>query len=89
MPTIIFTNNLKRHLNCDSQQIDGETLAEVMSNLVATNAQLGGYIVDDQGRLRKHILVSIDNEIVKDRSHLTEVVQSDSEIYILQALSGG
>ena len=89
MATINFTENLKRHLKCPPQQIPGETLSEILKTLLSVNQQLGSYIIDDQGRLRKHILISIDNQLITDRIYLTDRVKPDSEIYILQALSGG
>ena len=89
MPLVTFTDNLKRHLECPPQKVSGSNLKEVLSAVFEDNSQLGSYILDDQGRLRKHILVSIDNELIKDRIHLSDPVQSDSEVYVLQALSGG
>ncbi len=89
MPKVTFTDNLKRHLECPPQQVSGSNLKQVLHAVFKNNSQLGTYILDDQGRLRKHILVSIDSEIVKDRIHLSDPVKSDSEVYVLQALSGG
>ena len=89
MATINFTNNLKRHLDCSSQNIPGETLKEVLTSLFSNNQKLAGYIVDDQDKLRKHVLISIDNEIISDSIHFSDALKPDSEIYIFQALSGG
>ena len=89
MPKVKFTDNLKRHLNCPPQQVDGETLMQALNKVFQDNPQLASYIVDDQGRVRKHIMISIDNELIKDRVHLTDPVEQNSEIYVLQALSGG
>ena len=89
MPKVTFTDNLKRHLECPPQDVTGDCLSEVLQAVFRDNTQLGNYILDDQGRLRKHILVSIDNELVKDRIHLSDKVKPESEIYVLQALSGG
>ncbi|TQV75656.1 MoaD/ThiS family protein [Aliikangiella marina] len=89
MPRVTFTDNLKRHIECPPSKVSGTNLKEVLDAVFANNAKLGSYILDDQGRLRKHILVSIDNELVKDRINLTDTVAGDSEVYVLQALSGG
>ena len=89
MAKVTFTDNLKRHLDCPQQSVNGETLAQVLDSVFTDNKRLGDYILDDQGRLRKHILISIDNELVNDRIHLSDPVRKDSEVYILQALSGG
>ncbi len=89
MATVNFTNNLKRHLNCSALEIEGKNLAEILQNLSSKQQELASYIVDDQGRIRKHILISIDEQLVQDRVFLSDPVKVDSEIYILQALSGG
>lgn len=89
LPTVNFTDNLKRHLDCPPQNVDGDNLHDVLTVVFRDNQQLKSYIVDDQFRVRKHILISIDNQLIQDRIHLTDPVRPDSEIYILQALSGG
>lgn len=47
------------------------------------------YVLDDQGLLRKHMIVFINGETVRDRDQLTDAVTDDAEIYVMQALSGG
>jgi hypothetical protein len=46
-------------------------------------------VLDDQGRLRQHVNIFIDGVMIKDRNHLSDPFQENSEIYIMQALSGG
>lgn len=89
MPTVIFTENLYRHIECPKQQVDGHTVAEALNEVFNENPKLAGYILDDQKRLRKHILITIDNQMISDRLELSDKVATDSEIYVLQALSGG
>ena len=89
MATIRFTENLKRHLDCAPQSIEGDTVSEIFRELFRQQTQLKGYLVDDQGRLRKHVLISIDNCLIQDKTLLSDPVARDSEIYIMQALSGG
>ncbi len=89
MPTVVFTSNLKRHLDCPPQQVSGGSLHDVLKSIFSDNPKLVSYIVDDQFRIRKHIMVSIDNQIIKDRIHLTDRVEPESTVYFFQALSGG
>jgi len=89
MATIIFTENLRRHIDCPQQTVEGDTLREVLNNLFSLNSALRGYVLDDQNRLRKHMLISIDGELINDRIYLSDPVKEQAEIYIIQALSGG
>jgi len=55
----------------------------------AAAPRLRGYLVDDQGRLRQHVNVFVDGEAIRDRLALADEVRGDSEIHVMQALSGG
>ena len=50
---------------------------------------LRSYILDDQGRLRRHVNVFVGGQMVADRLALSDPVGPRDEIYVLQALSGG
>jgi len=89
MATIIFTENLRRHIDCPQQTAEGNTLREVLDNLFSHNSALKSYVLDDQNRLRRHMLISIDGELISDRIYLSDPVKAQAEIYIVQALSGG
>jgi len=50
---------------------------------------LRGYILDDQGRLRRHVAVYINGQPAKDRVTLSDRIDRGDEIAVFQALSGG
>ena len=55
----------------------------------ADNGRARGYVLDDQGAIRTHIVVFIDGQPAQDRAHLTDCVGANSEVCVMQALSGG
>jgi hypothetical protein len=90
MPHVAFTSQLQRHgLDCSTQQVEGQTVREALDAVFAQRPALRGYILDDQQRLRQHVVVFLDGEPTADRTHLSERVLTQSEIYVMQALSGG
>jgi sulfur-carrier protein len=89
MATVLFTQHLRRHVHCPSVVINGDTVRHVLNNVFTDNPHLRGYILDDQGILRKHITIFIDGTMIADRDQLSDRVERDSEVYVLQALSGG
>ena len=89
MPRISFTANVQRHLSCPDAQVEGRTVGEALSNVFASNPKARSYFLDDQGALRTHVVVFVDGAAVRDRVKLSDVVEADSEIYVMQALSGG
>lgn len=89
MATVVFTANLQRHVRCPPAEVNGATLREVLGAAFQINAQAQAYVLDEQGELRKHVVVFIDGVMAKDRRGLSDPVRPASEIYVMQALSGG
>ncbi len=70
-------------------EAQGTTVAEVLAAGLAGDALLQSYVLDEQGRLRKHVNIYLDGTLISDRLRLSDPVRSAAEIYVLQALSGG
>ena len=86
---VSFTPNLNRHLSCPDQVVSGATVRQTLQNVFAQNPRLEGYILDDQGHLRKHVAIFVDGQSITDRIGLSDAVATDSEVFVAQALSGG
>jgi len=89
MARIVFTPNLQRHVECPPADAPGQTLRTVLDAVFAANPRARGYVLDEQGALRKHMIVFINCEQVRDRIDLSDPVPADGEVYVMQALSGG
>jgi len=87
--TVVFTPNLKRHVECPTEEVAGSTVRAVLDAVFAHNPKLRGYVLDDQGGLRRHMIVFVDGNQIDDRDHLSDPVRATSEVYVMQALSGG
>lgn len=64
----------------------GSTVGEVLADLDRSFPGIRFRMVDEHGRLRKHMRVFVNREIVRD---LDAPVGDDDEFVIMQALSGG
>ena len=89
MPRVTFTDNIQRHVPCPPCEVAGGTVGEVLEAVFAGNARARGYVLDDQGALRKHMIVFIDGQPIADRTGLNDPVPAGAEVYVMQALSGG
>jgi molybdopterin synthase sulfur carrier subunit len=69
--------------------VDAATVAEVVAALEQRAPGFAYYVCDELGRLRRHVNVFVENEMIHDRRSLSDRVGADSRVFIAQALSGG
>jgi uncharacterized protein YrrD len=86
---VVFTKNLQRHVPCPPTTAPGSTVKEVLDHIFNENPRLRGYVVNERGAVRKHMTIFLDGELITDRRTLSDPVKENSEIYVMQALSGG
>lgn len=89
VPRITFTSSLQRHVSCPAEQVGGATVREALEQYFARHPQVRGYVLDDQGALRHHVVVFVDGGQLRDRSAQQEPIGEAADIYVMQALSGG
>lgn len=89
MPRVVFTSNLRQHVELPEIVVDGQTVRQALEAVFAAHQRLRGYIVDEHNRLRTHMVIFVDGRPVKDRERLSDPVRPDGELYVMQALSGG
>jgi len=86
---VTFTANIQRYVPCPPETVVGRTVIEVLNSVFALNEKARGYVLDDQGGLRKHMVVFVNGQPVRDRTTLSDAVPDGAEVYVMQALSGG
>lgn len=89
MPHVVFTPALQRHVACPPADVEGGTVREALDRVFGGNPRARSYVLDEQGALRKHMVIFVDGEVIQDRARLSDGVDMDSQIYVMQALSGG
>jgi sulfur carrier protein ThiS len=89
MTTISFTSNLRRHVDCPPAEVHGASVAECLAAYFEHHPNVRSYVLDEQGSVRRHVVVFVDAEQITDPSRQTDPVRADGEITVMQALSGG
>lgn len=90
MPFVAFTRHLQRFFpDLAEGVVPGATVREVIDELDRRHPGLASYLVDETGRLRRHVNVFVGDEPIGDREKLSDAVRESDKISILQALSGG
>lgn len=92
MARIELTKHLKAlfpALEAAPFELDVTSVAQAVAALEALAPGVAFYICDERGRLRRHVNVFVDQEMICDRTLLSDALSSASDVFIAQALSGG
>ena len=90
MPTVKFTKALKRFFpSLEDTPAKGTSLADILGEMDAHYPGVKSYLLDEHGCLRRHVNIFIDGNMISNRNSLNDPFTENSEIYIIQALSGG
>ena len=89
MAKVVFTSNLRQHVDCPQIEAPGRTVRDVLDAAFRENSKLRSYVLDDQGAVRKHMVIFVNGRAIADRATLSDPVPEGAEVYVMQALSGG
>jgi len=66
-------------------EVTGDDVREVLQGLFDKEPGVRNHLIDEDGRIRTHVLVVVDGE----RAELSTRVSDGAEVQVLQAVSGG
>jgi sulfur-carrier protein len=89
MAHIFFTAHLNALIDASPVDAGGRALGEALASVFGVYPRLKGYVLDERGAVRKHIAIFLDGEKLANDAALAAPIRDDSEIYVMQALSGG
>ncbi len=90
MARVKFTSALNRFFPTLTEfDIEANTVREALQNIDQVHPGILTYLLEDNGQLRKHVNIFLRGELITDREHLNDAIQSRDELIIFQALSGG
>lgn len=89
MPRVVFAPHLRRHVDAPPCEVAGGTVREALAAAFAVQPRLAGYVLDEQGALRKHVIVFVNGQRIADRDGLGDPLAPADEVQVFQALTGG
>jgi hypothetical protein len=89
MAQVHFTNWLRSLIPDGPLEADGTTVGAALDAVFAVRPQVRSYVLDDRGRLRKHVCVFADGARLANADALGREIGHDSTLHVMQALSGG
>ncbi len=70
-------------------QINAQTVGELIDELDGRWPGIKDYILDERDELRSHVNIFIGEQMIRDPVGLSDRLEPDSRVFIMQALSGG
>ena len=87
--TVEFAPSLRRHVECAAQLVVAQRLSDALVNALKAAPELSHYVFDDQGSIRKHVAIFVNQVLLRDRRDLSQVLAPGDKVLVIQALSGG
>ena len=88
MVKVSLTANLQKYFPKRDFEIDAKTVLELLKKMDETRAQFSHYVLEDDSRVRKHVNIFIDGDLL-DKNDTKAALKNGSHVHIMQALSGG
>lgn len=89
MVSVRFTPQLRRFTETPEPDCAAATLHDALQAAFALNPRLRGYVLDDQGHVRPNVAIFIDGRRCTDDRRQSDPLGPDSQVWVMQALSGG
>lgn len=89
MPTVTFAPALTRHVACPPQEVRAPTVRAALEAAFAAAPGLKGYVLDEQGGVRKHVAVFVNGDMLQRDGALDRGLERGDRVMVIQALTGG
>lgn len=92
MTRVTMTGHLYRffpQLEDRDIRVTAGSVADILKKVNQIAPGFIDYVLDDQGSLRKHVNICIEDSMIVDRKSLSDQVRDGETLFIFQALSGG
>lgn len=85
MATVTLRAPLKQRVGAASVEVPGSSVAEVLRGLEHAHETIKGWVLDEQGKVRRHVNVFLNGE----PALAEDPVASADRIDIIHAITGG
>jgi len=90
MPTLTLPALMKYYVNDLSEvQITGSTVSQAINDLTSQYPAIKPHIIDNQGRLRRHVNLFVNKENINDLNGLDTSIEESDIIILMPSITGG
>ncbi len=83
---VLIPSSLRSYTSAQEVEAKGATLTELLADLERQYPGLRFRVIDEQGKMRRHMRFFVNGEQVFDLAH---ALRPTDAVYLVQALSGG
>jgi sulfur carrier protein ThiS len=87
--TISFTAHLRKVAPPGTTKVAADNLGDALDQIFVKAPKLRGYVVDEQNRLRRHVVIFLNGARLAPANWSEQVLAVDDDVYVMQALTGG
>jgi hypothetical protein len=73
MAQLHFPINLSRKIECPDVELDAKTVGNLFEHYFSQQPKVRSYVLDDQGVVRKYIVILIDGFNIQNRKFFTDL----------------
>lgn len=85
-----FSAHLKRFVDLpEVHRSHGDTVKDIVDDLERNYPGVSNYLLHENGKLRQHVNLFLDDQLMADRDGLSDSVAGIKTVFVMQALSGG
>ena len=90
VPSIYLPTIMRRLANSrPTITVAGDTVAEILHDLVTTYPELKEHVYDDPGNLQRHMLIVLNGEDIRMLDGEQTTVADRDEVQLVPAMAGG
>ena len=90
MPTVRFPALMKFYVDNQSEfSVAGETVSELLDNLLARYPALKPHLFDSDGNLRRHFNIFVNGVHLRELNGLATVLSDEDKIILMASAAGG
>ncbi len=90
MATVFIPTPLRQYVEGqDTLEVNGQTVDEVLAQLVEGHSELRKHLYDEQGRLRRFVNIYLNDEDIRYLQKGDTKVEASDEVSIVPAIAGG
>lgn len=92
-PTMIeieFTSQLVQQVDCPAiQSVEGASVREAFESVFTNHPKLRDHIFDPEGGVLPHLVIFVNGEMLDSPDAFQAPLREGSEVFVMQAVSGG